>query len=558
MSGTTLVTIGTLPGASSATTNSLMFINQTPVAIGGNNQIDQVTVGSFLDQVFGSAQGTSIYRAAGSWTGLGPGTSGQFLQSNGTSANLSWGSIVGATGITITTTGGTVSAALAPIAAGDLLANTGTASAAPTATTPTALLDSAFGTTQGHVLYRGASSWAALAPSTSGYVLKTQGAGANPAWAAVAATAPGAGLVSSNGTIFETTTLVGPVSWTGGTLTVSAASVPSAGMVYSNGTTLGTAALVGATYSSGTLTVTGGGVTSIVAGGLLTGGTITSTGTIGLAAPSLGVVYSTGSALQPLIIGSNLTLSSGTLSASGGGGGGSIVVTDGIHTVSAAQTLVLFGASVSSTASTTASITVGSGISPSVVQSGATISSGSNPSVTLYSAPTTGNMLIALLSHYNNNPAVQNGYTSIYSDNGNTYNGRSAAYKFASAGESATQTPFNLTNVGNGLVIFEVTGYDNLPTEAGVIGEQSALSAAFPAFTPSYSLALGFGWQQNGSNSLTLSGLTNTGTVTSTSVLGTSMLISVAQQITTAALQNVTISQASTLTGMSGIVVVVP
>jgi hypothetical protein len=46
-----------------------------------------------------------------------------------------------------------------------------------------AALDAAIGATQGSVLYRGASMWAALAPGTSGQVLTTQGAGANPKWA---------------------------------------------------------------------------------------------------------------------------------------------------------------------------------------------------------------------------------------------------------------------------------------------------------------------------------------------------------------------------------------
>lgn len=38
---------------------------------------------------------------------------------------------------------------------------------------------------QGDILYRGAASWARLAAGTSGNYLKTQGAGANPTWAAV-------------------------------------------------------------------------------------------------------------------------------------------------------------------------------------------------------------------------------------------------------------------------------------------------------------------------------------------------------------------------------------
>lgn len=39
---------------------------------------------------------------------------------------------------------------------------------------------------QGDILYRGASAWARLAAGTSGYVLTTQGASANPTWASAA------------------------------------------------------------------------------------------------------------------------------------------------------------------------------------------------------------------------------------------------------------------------------------------------------------------------------------------------------------------------------------
>ena len=44
-----------------------------------------------------------------------------------------------------------------------------------------AFLDS-ISSTQGAILYRGASSWAVLGTGTSGQLLKTQGAGANPVW----------------------------------------------------------------------------------------------------------------------------------------------------------------------------------------------------------------------------------------------------------------------------------------------------------------------------------------------------------------------------------------
>lgn len=45
------------------------------------------------------------------------------------------------------------------------------------------ILDQITGT-QGSVLFRGAAAWQALTPGTSGFFLKTNGAGADPAWAA--------------------------------------------------------------------------------------------------------------------------------------------------------------------------------------------------------------------------------------------------------------------------------------------------------------------------------------------------------------------------------------
>lgn len=58
------------------------------------------------------------------------------------------------------------------------------ASPAPTS----AGFDSLFGSTQGSVIYRNATTWVALGPGTSGQVLSTGGAGANPSWATVSST----------------------------------------------------------------------------------------------------------------------------------------------------------------------------------------------------------------------------------------------------------------------------------------------------------------------------------------------------------------------------------
>lgn len=75
-----------------------------------------------------------------------------------------------------------VPADLGAIADGTVLSNTSGGSAAPVANTITALLDKLLGTTQGSVVYRSATSWAALAPGILGQYLQTFGASANPAW----------------------------------------------------------------------------------------------------------------------------------------------------------------------------------------------------------------------------------------------------------------------------------------------------------------------------------------------------------------------------------------
>lgn len=72
---------------------------------------------------------------------------------------------------------------LSTIASHTLLGNSGGSGAAPSSTTVTAILDAALGSTQGDVLYRSGSAWTVLAPGTSGQVLATGGAAANPSWA---------------------------------------------------------------------------------------------------------------------------------------------------------------------------------------------------------------------------------------------------------------------------------------------------------------------------------------------------------------------------------------
>jgi hypothetical protein len=184
------------------------------------------------DSAWCATQGSIAIRDASAWNCLPPGSSGNALVTGGAGANPSWVS-VGGTG-TVTSVGlalpsifsvtgspvtgtGTLTGALASqaanlaflspngsagaptfrsmaladlpsIAAGSVLANVTGGAAVPTAATATAILDNAFSSTQGSTLYRNAAGWVALPPGTSGQVLTSAGAAANPSWSTVSAT----------------------------------------------------------------------------------------------------------------------------------------------------------------------------------------------------------------------------------------------------------------------------------------------------------------------------------------------------------------------------------
>ena len=91
-----------------------------------------------------------------------------------------------------------LSFSLTSAAANTIFGNNTSGSAAPAYYGISSYLDT-FGTTQGSMLYRGASGWVVLAPGTSGYVLQTNGSGSNPVWTAVASGAAGANPSASVG-----------------------------------------------------------------------------------------------------------------------------------------------------------------------------------------------------------------------------------------------------------------------------------------------------------------------------------------------------------------------
>lgn len=96
-------------------------------------------------------------------------------------------------------------AGLPAIADGDIVANISGGTAVPIGNTLTQVMDytlAANSPAQGQILYRNATGWVILAPGTSGYILSTGGAGANPSWvpnATAANPTATAGPVAVNG-----------------------------------------------------------------------------------------------------------------------------------------------------------------------------------------------------------------------------------------------------------------------------------------------------------------------------------------------------------------------
>lgn len=196
LDGGTITTTGTLAISDLAITfakmqtiASLRLIGRVDTGAGAPTQL---SLTEFLDAAAGSAQGDILYRGASAWSVLAPGTSGQLLASQGASANPHWidasgtgtvTSVAAGTGLTGGTITGTGTIGLASISGLSVLGNSTGGSAAPAGITLTGLIDSALGSTQGDILYRGASAWSALGPGTAGQPLTTGGSAANPGFA---------------------------------------------------------------------------------------------------------------------------------------------------------------------------------------------------------------------------------------------------------------------------------------------------------------------------------------------------------------------------------------
>ena len=91
---TDTLTNKTISGASNTLTVRLAndVSGTLPVANGGTGAS---SISGALDTAFSSAEGTILYRGASGWAGLAPGTSGNFLKTQGASADPVWSAVPG-------------------------------------------------------------------------------------------------------------------------------------------------------------------------------------------------------------------------------------------------------------------------------------------------------------------------------------------------------------------------------------------------------------------------------------------------------------------------------
>ena len=186
------------------------------------------TLSDFLDYVLGTTiRGTLLYRGGPGWIALPPGADGLFLQTHDAGADPTWavggsgvvsidaGAGIDTGGAPITSTG---TVALARVADRRILANISGSTAAPTPQTLSDILDYILTNARGTILARTIGGWVGLPPGTSGYYLKTQGAGADVMWDAPA----GSGTVTSISAGSGISTGGAPITATG---TVSLAAI---------------------------------------------------------------------------------------------------------------------------------------------------------------------------------------------------------------------------------------------------------------------------------------------------------------------------------------------
>jgi hypothetical protein len=186
-------TVATLPSASTAGAGTQAWVSDatSPTrgqTLSGGGSTPCMAVSNGTNWVAGI--GASINNSCWSGTALAIGNGG----TGQTSANAAFNALSPLTTAGDLLYGGASGAGnRLGIGTASQILNVNSGATAPQWTSLSALIDTLGTAAQGDVLYRGSSGWVFLAPGTSGQFLQTQGAGANPQWAA----ASGSSLIST-------------------------------------------------------------------------------------------------------------------------------------------------------------------------------------------------------------------------------------------------------------------------------------------------------------------------------------------------------------------------